>query len=137
MEKGEKGVDNLSVTAEMTFSFGPSFSHLRLKVEQDNESIIFIDIVFALLVYPHLLLLHFLFILYRSVDRFRSNLIFKYFYRYEVVLLWKNIHSKWHSNFRSIYGYKCMWYVDLYIWIHNIISERMFSIFSLSEFKEK
>ena len=89
MEKGEKGVDNLSVTAVMTFSFRPSFSHLRLKVEQDNESIIFIDIVFALLVYPHLLLLHFLFILYRSVDRFRSNLIFKYFYRYEVVLLWK------------------------------------------------
>ena len=44
-EKGEKGVDNLSVTAVMTFSFGPSFSHLRFKVEQDNESIIFIDIV--------------------------------------------------------------------------------------------
>ena len=94
MEKGEKRVDNLSVTAEMTFSFRPSFSHFHLKVEQDNESIIFVDIVFALLVYPHLLFLHFLFILYRSVDRFRSNRIFKIFYRYEVVLLRENIHSK-------------------------------------------
>ena len=40
-KKGEKR-DNLSFMAAMIFSFRPSFSRLLWKVEQDNESIIFI-----------------------------------------------------------------------------------------------